>query len=505
MKKWITTDIKWAENSDLKLPFWKNFEKTGDNFEKWAIPYLFSKLPLSEKLTTFVSSKSEKSLVKYSRLFSDQSNTNENNYGFAIFRAETPDEISGICANIISRSKYRSIFVFELSDTNGIPANFLRQIEETFKIKVPPIPQSSSAFPRKDTRILTLTVDSRDEKPSVAIMIPHWNSWVFLRPCLEYIKKYRNPDITEKVYVLDDTSTDGSFEKAKEYFKNDKEIEFIQISRINKNYSADIGLLLDEGLKHVQEEYVAMIDADLFPINIDWLLFPIKILNDYNCCSVGMDSGLSNSYKNLANFSFWETHDEWLPSAGLKDNQQYTHTNNLYRLMRTSTAKVVSENIGFTRCDFRSSLIEKIIFHVRRRFLFWFPYRKRWPYFPGGEDNGVAANHFMDINRMGPKFNIPITGYLGHTPKDGVFGQNIAGLVFHFALSTRALSSERREISDAGEAFNFWVNKLTSEGISDENIGEMIEESSKIENIRSSLDFFLTERKFMENLIRKYS
>ncbi len=316
-----------------------------------------------------------------------------------------------------------------------------------------------------------------EEKASVAILIPHWNSWDFLKPCLEYIQKNRNPQLTERVYVLDDSSTDGSFEKAKEYFKGDASIEFHRFSRYNKKYSADIGLLLDYGLKLVKEDYVATIDADIFPLSTDWLSFPIWLINEYGCSAVGTDTGLSTSYRSRANFKTTQPKEGYRPEARAYSNDWYTHINNFYRVMRTSTAKTVSEKIGFTRNDRSSNLFKKILNRIGRRYFYWFPYHKRFPYFPGGEDNGVAANHFMDMNKMGPKFNIPITSYVGLTPHDGAFGQNISGLVFHFALSTRALSDERREVKDAGNKFGHWVKKIKESGIDGKNLEEMIEQS----------------------------
>ena len=356
--------------------------------------------------------------------------------------------------------------------------------------------------------MLAITIDSTDENPSVAILIPHWNSFDFLKICLEYIKKNRNPKFRERVYVLDDSSMDGSFEKAKEYFKDDSSIEFHQFKRPNKKYVADIGLLLDYGLKLVKEQYVAAIDADLFPLSKDWLSFPIWLLNEYNCSSVGLDTGLSAAYKGKTHFRVWEPRNGYRPSAGVYDNEWFSHTNNLYRVMRTSTAKIVSEKIGFTRNDKCSNLAKKIMNRVGRRYFYWFPYHKRFPYFPGGEDNGVAASHFIDINRMGPKFNIPLTSYIGLTPHDGAFGQNISGLAFHFALSTRALSRERREVQNAGEAFNYWADKIVKSGINEKSVSEMIAQSKEFQNGgydgKIPAEWYKTEYEYIQKLLNKH-
>jgi hypothetical protein len=91
-----------------------------------------------------------------------------------------------------------------------------------------------------------------------------------------------------------------------------------------------------------------------------------------------------------------------------------------------------------------------------------------------------VANHFIDVNRLGPKFNIPITGYVGATPQDGAFGQNIAHLAFHFALSTRALSRERREVEDAGPEFASWIARLReARGFNVDILREMVAASAE--------------------------
>ena len=78
---------------------------------------------------------------------------------------------------------------------------------------------------------------------------------------------------------------------------------------------------------------------------------------------------------------------------------------------------------------------------------------------------------------MGPKFNIPLTSYIGLTPRDGAFGQNISGLAFHFALSTRALSRSRKEVDNPGEYFRDWIGRIQeSEGLDSEIIREMAEQ-----------------------------
>ena len=75
-------------------------------------------------------------------------------------------------------------------------------------------------------------------------------------------------------------------------------------------------------------------------------------------------------------------------------------------------------------------------------------------------DNGVNANFWMDIGHIGIKVDIPITTIGFHNPLDGVRFQNISTLLVHIALSTRALSTERRKINDIGAHFNDYVREI---------------------------------------------
>ncbi len=369
----------------------------------------------------------------------------------------------------------------------GLPSDSLNSVS--------PVLREFGQVPNEEyihIRVLGMTLDARDNPRSIAVLIPHWESWQFLKPCLETIRQNRNENLVEKVYVLDDASTDGSFEKALETFKDDQNIEFHQFDRPNK-HEPDVGLLLDYGLKLVNEQYVAAIDADLFPLCKDWLAFPIWLIETYGCSSVGLDTGLSVPYLTQdTSRTWWQTYKgNWIgywTNGGLFDNEVFTCTNNLYRIMPTALAKVVSESIGFSR---NSGVPD------------------RSPYLSGQCDSGVAANHFIDINRLGPKFNIPLTSYIGLTPHDGAFGQNISGLAFHFALSTRALSRTRREVADAGETYRYWVNRLQEyQDLDSACLQEMIEASAHFQpggyDGSVPVSWYEREYNYIQKLLAKY-
>lgn len=549
MKSWRVSDIRWANESDLKLPFWqkwnqKNSLPNGFWQRIWEYPYLASKIPQSDKSLDiggtypFVLFKNFpqavsvdcrnlnklKHLLHFGKwpkgklIICDAAKipvVNDSfNYVFSISAVEEMPHMFKVLKEMVRVAKHRIVVTMDVSDSMGVPVKKLRELEEFLGCKIPRLPfdaltsesdilsqYKQNKLPEfRHIRVLSFTLDSTDQPKSVGILVPHWNSWPFLKLSLEYIQENHNKNLKETVYVLDDSSTDGSLEKARKYFRSNKSIQFHRFNRPNKKQEPDIGLLLDYGLKLLQEQYVATIDADLFPLTKDWLAFPIWLIEKYHCSSVGLDTGLSNAYRHKSkSFNWWQPDKGYLPCGGLYDNSWFTCTNNLYRVMPSALAKILSENIGFSRATSRNKfarLLSKI-------------YNKRFPYLPGGEDNGVAANHFIDINRLGPKFNLPLTSYIGLTSKDGAFGQNICNLAFHFALSTRALSAERREVPDAGKSFKYWVDKFQqAKTINDKILKKMIAKSRSFQpggyDGSIPVSWYKKEYQYIQELIKKY-
>ncbi|GEM_PF-1743167 len=494
MQNFQVTDIRWASEGELSLPLWQDWNKKNKLSQKswqevWAAPYFSSKVPPSAGNMSF------------SPTSGDRGDEGGSDYLTLLSRRRMIADLVEDLKKMMRIARHRVVVVVPVSDQSGLPVIELQVLEDFLGCRIPLLPfnalRADSSVVRKykhvsdaknrHTRLLAITLDAVDVPRSVAVLIPHWESYRFLKPCLIHIIKNRDPLLKEKIYVLDDESQDGSFDLARKEFARFPFIEFYQIRRHNKKNAADIGLLLDEGLKLVSEQFSVMLDADTLPLSIDWIAFPIWLLEKYRSVSVGLDTGLSNSYYQDAWGSpLWQPESGYMPGFALYDNEWFSCTNNLYRVMRTADARVVSEGIGFTRANSESRTVghyfrDLIALFERHGFSFKNIYRAlfqkkcpilqnlaedRYPYLRKGCDNGVAANHFMDINRLGPKINIPITSFIGLTPHDGVFGQNIGGLLFHFALSTRALSRERREVFDVGVLYEKWVEILSSDDAS---------------------------------------
>lgn len=563
MDKWLVTDIRWANEGDLALPYWRIWN-AGNPLPKgfwqriWEYPYVNSRIPGSGNVLdiggtypdilfkNFPSAKSvdirdlnqldhpmhKGKWPKERLIISDASaipvEGNSFDYTMSISAIEEMPSWQDVLSEMLRIARHRVVVTMDVSDQLGLPLEQLKDLEQFLGVRIPEIPRDpltseSGALRRfrqsrdpdySHIRVLAFTIDAREATRSVGIILPHWNSWDFLRLCLESIQKNRNPLLKETVYVIDDTSDDGSYETAAEYFKHDESIRFVREERANKQWEPDVGLLLDRGLTHVRDQYTAMIDADIVALSPDWLAFPISLIERYHCSSVGFDSGLSAAYRpRVSNRRWWmpaggyvppaDIYHGLLPRAGFYDNEWFSCTNNLYRIMPTCLAKVVSESIGFTRNSLvPPTLFNKGIMKIRALTPATLP-GLFYPYMLGGADNGVAANHFIDVNRLGPKFNIPLTGCIGLTPGEGAFGQNISGLVFHFALSTRALSQDRREVDDAGSSYYQWVDRIRSSKDLSDILGPMIEASEKFPNASRS-EYYGRQYRYILECIREY-
>jgi SAM-dependent methyltransferase len=533
VKTWAVTDARWANLRDLALPLWQEWNRrtplpAGFWQRVWEYPYIASRIPAgSESLDVggtypMVLFSSWPNAVSVDirdlneldhplhlglwpagkLLVADATRVPLEDdalpYAFSVSSLEEmPDPLAAL-EEMLRVARHRVVITLDVSDALGFPRERLHELEDLLGFQLPDVPADvlTSISPELGTvgqppnpeyrhiRVLGLTIDARCRPKSVAILIPHWESWSFLDGCIAAIDRNRTPQIADKIYVLDDASSDGSFERATAKYGGRADVELTQIDRPNRN-DADVGYLLDRGLERVSEQYVVTIDADFYPLSRDWLAFPIWLLERFAYSTVGVDTGLSSSYAMAdPSRSWWQPDEGYLPGAGRYDNDWFTHINNFFRVMPTALAAVVSEQIGFSRAPLESAnpepTTDSLGAKVARRLAGRAPESPKSSYNPPRGDNGVAASHFVDVNRLGAKFNVPLTSSIGVTPRDGAFGQNVAGLAFHFALSTRALPRERREVADAGSEYQTWVDRIrNNDGIDEGLLSELVAASEE--------------------------
>ncbi|MFN3910236.1 MAG: glycosyltransferase [Candidatus Anstonellaceae archaeon] len=91
--------------------------------------------------------------------------------------------------------------------------------------------------------------------PEVSIIIPSFNSSETIFKCIESCKNLSYPKKVE-IIVVDDGSTDGSYEKL-------KEVKGIKLLKQPKNIGKAASLNL--GLRHAKGEIIACVDSDSYP------------------------------------------------------------------------------------------------------------------------------------------------------------------------------------------------------------------------------------------------
>lgn len=94
--------------------------------------------------------------------------------------------------------------------------------------------------------------------PSVAILVPCWNKGATLGPTVDSLLAMDYPADKLKVVIIDDGSTDNTFEAA-QAFANHPQVSIFQKQNEGSKYSA-----LNFGLAHSDSELVGCLDADSF-------------------------------------------------------------------------------------------------------------------------------------------------------------------------------------------------------------------------------------------------
>ncbi len=467
-------NVIWARQSDTKLPFYRRVARRfaiKDQEQVWILAQTILRVRLGQSIGWFDAGRRTK--PNLDGRFVIESNGNVIPEGMdSLVIIEDLEKIQNLEEFLLQLEPVGHEVLLFLrvpgGSKSGIASKF--PVDKTISV-FPSDPLKTLSTSQEECHLVMLRYEKQGVPLDCGIIIPHWESYPFASACLKEIKKCAS--IKEHIYLIDDGSQDGSYERLIEEWKSDPEITFIQAFRPNKEVP-DVGWLLDFALKQVKERYVAMIDADVYPISDDWLRFPIWLLQRYGCSSVGCDTGLSNAYTSRFVFPQRWRKKEYIPQYSLYDNSRFTCTNNFYRIMETGMAQVVADYAGF----YRRSLIPAHSFSgkVRNRLIHYFSLIQTMVSgrYTADADNGVIANLFIDENRLGPKFSLPITSYLGKTPSDGVFGQNVCSLIFHFALSTRALSRWRREVSNAGLAYQEYVCQIFENGITHDLLHNMV-------------------------------
>lgn len=119
---------------------------------------------------------------------------------------------------------------------------------------------------------------SKDNWPFISVIIPIFNAKEFVTDALNSVLKTNYPHF--EVIVIDDLSTDGSFELIKKKFARSKKVFFYQ----NPQKKLAAGSR-NEGVKKAKGEFIALLDHDI-EVDKNWLKEIIKIFRNYPDVSV---------------------------------------------------------------------------------------------------------------------------------------------------------------------------------------------------------------------------
>ena len=418
-------DVRWTSNLDLKLPAWRNAKTWEEGFVRMWIG----------------SSEASGSATVKTRIIS------------------SIEQLSELANSQITDRTIVAIPVDVTTENGFLWELLLEELKEdvpNWNINFKPVPSNRNQGPA-----LYLCLDPATTEQSVTVLIPHWESLGFLELCL-YSLNISNLGNVE-ILVCDDDSSDKTWKQVQSLCR-EFNATAIQVARKDAKKVADVGAVLDFALQFVQTEFVCMLDADTIVTSSEFLKKPIQDLQHRFISSVGLDTNLGESYHPKSNWKI----DNPTKMRGLRPPGFYSITNNLFRVMRVRDALAVSTVVGFSRHvsdrKFRDQVGRvlravatrsgnKNLQNLTKQLLNSRMLNSKYPAMPPTGDNGVAANGWLDANKMGLKKNIPITSYGVMTSTDGVAFQNISNLLVHVALSTRALSETRREVDDPGDDY----------------------------------------------------
>jgi len=278
-----------------------------------------------------------------------------------------------------------------------------------------------------------------------SVIITHVNQPVMLKTVISQIKRYSHPEVQHDIIVVDQ-SPQTIFEQIKrEHTVSGTTI--VHAPKIDPGYAINVGIL------HATGEFCCTLDCDAFPINKNWLLVPINLIQKNGFAVVGHSTGLDVSYKHKGDF---------------------LELNNYYRICRTSLAKKVAEDVGFMRPHARevASFVPKNKDYEGTNLC-----PANMP--PSYGDVGVVANWYIDNKKLGTKLALKMTKCLGVCKEyGGTYGMILDNLVFHLSLGYAEDYMSPESMLRLGEEF-LKIKKLVNNGVNGDVIDKLVAQCSR--------------------------
>ena len=292
------------------------------------------------------------------------------------------------------------------------------------------------------------------------IILSHYESFPFLLACVRQIRKYKHPNIDQRIIICEQSS-DSTYGGVVREFGGDSDITVVKTASLYSGYGVDYAIRFCG----ITSDYIAQLHVDAFPIHKNWLYLPIKLIEEDKFAFVG------------------QLHCIGKPTDTIyPPNSPFFSMSPTYNVARASTYREMAMIPGFTR------------FHNRPRAengmewanSDWSNWAKE-DYNARGSDDDIPAFLWEDTYREHNKLGLATTGIMGVGDDPG-FGRIIEDLVFHFGFGSESVGV----MEHMGKNYFNWTQKI-NENYSDDLIEEMMSISRKnvpYKNINESRSFW---------------
>lgn len=271
---------------------------------------------------------------------------------------------------------------------------------------------------------------------SCAIIISHYESLPFLSTCIRQVRKYANPEVSQKIIIVDQSCAETHAKIIYQY-GDDEDVLIVLTKPHYSGYGID-WLLRNVELKI---EYICQIHVDTLPISKAWLTLPIKLIEENNYSFVGQLQFISKASDTI-----------YPPSPFFAMAQ-------CFNVAKVETYKELSYEGGFTRFHNRADAGRMAWLNND-----WGEWAKD-DYWSRGSDDDVVAFHWQDKYLQQDKLGLAITGFI-----EPSYGRIIEDIVFHFGSCREAIGV----MGLMPEGYKRYA-KIISEGYTDELVNEMVE------------------------------
>lgn len=279
-------------------------------------------------------------------------------------------------------------------------------------------------------------------KKSCTIIISHFNSLPFLRTCVRQIRRYINPKVEQHI-IISDQSDDVVHGQVTSEFGNSSDITIVRTKGLYSGYGIDYIMRYVD----IKTEYICQLHTDAFPINKNWLLMSISLMQENNFKFVGVLQFISQPTDTI-----------------------YYYKNSFFSMAQsfhigcTDVYREMASEGGFTRFHNRPNADVPMTWNNKD----WDEWAKE-DYGARGSDDDVLAFCWEDNHREHDKMGFGLTGKIGVQGEESGYGSIIEDIVFHFGFCRESIGV----MPQMGEKYRRWTERINN-GFTDELIDEML-------------------------------